>query len=121
MHSRRDGQGTPNRFRRTLRSSSRHEGHAVDSPCRFRQLEAPRERLVDVLALVCREDHRPGVALHALTAEVDLEIGVPVIAVADLGPSAEQRIRLVEEEDRVLVVGIVKGRERFFSVSPMCF
>ena len=39
------------------------------------------------------------VCLHALQQIADLDVGVAVVAVLDLGALAEQRVRLVEEED----------------------
>src|ERR671913_286304 len=47
------------------------------------------------------EDHRAGVALHLLQEVGDLDVGVAVVGVRDLRALAEQRVGLVEEEDRV--------------------
>ena len=65
------------------------------------EVEPAHERVVDVLAEVGGEDDRARVALHLLQQVGDLDVGVAVVRVGDLGALAEQRVGLVEEEDRV--------------------
>ena len=65
------------------------------------EVEPAHERVVDVLAEVGREDHGARIALHLLQQVGDLDVGVAVVRVRDLGALAEQRVGLVEEEDRV--------------------
>ena len=60
------------------------------------------------------------VGLEPLQQVGDLDVRVPVVGVADLGPLAEQRVRLVEEQHQVAGRRAAsKIRSRFFSVSPM--
>ena len=59
------------------------------------------ERLVHLLAQVGREDDDAVVLLDAPEEVVDLEVGVAVVRVADLVRLPEQRVGLVEEQDRV--------------------
>ena len=68
-------------------------------------VEAAQERVVHVLAEVRREDDRAGVALHLLEQVGDLDVGVAVVRVLHLGALAEERVGLVEEEDRVRALG----------------
>ena len=69
------------------------------------EVQPAQERVVDVALEVRREDDRAGVGLHALQQVGDLDVGVAVVGVRDLGALAEQRVGLVEEEDRVGAVG----------------
>ena len=69
------------------------------------EVEPPQEGLVDVLAVVRGQHDGAGVALHALQQVGDLEVRVAVVGVLDVRALAEQRVRLVEEEDRVGAVG----------------
>ena len=68
-------------------------------------VEAAQERVVDVLAEVGREDDGAVVALHLLEQVGDLDVRVAVVGVAHLGALAEERVGLVEEEDRVRALG----------------
>ena len=69
--------------------------------------------------LVARIDHAL-VLLHPLQQVADLDVGVAVVGVADLGALAEQRVGLVEEAgSRRSSLASAKMRARFFSVSPM--
>ena len=54
------------------------------------------------------EDRQPAIGLHALQQVVDLDIGVAVVAVLHLAALAEQRVGLVEEQDRAAVLGRVE-------------
>ena len=56
------------------------------------------------------QDGQAAVVLHALQQVVDLDVGVAVVAVLDLGALAEQRVGLVEEEDRAAPLGRVEDR-----------
>ena len=69
------------------------------------EVEPADERVVDVALVVGRQDHRAGVGLHALEQVGDLDVGVAVVGVRDLRALAEQRVGLVEEQDRVGPVG----------------
>ena len=77
------------------------------------------ERLVEILAPVGGEDREAVEPLHALQQVADLDVGEAVVRVLDLGALAEQRVRLVEEQDASLASAASKIRARFFSVSPM--
>ena len=46
--------------------------------------------------------------LHALEQVGDLDVRIPIACVLDLGPLAEDRVRLVEQEDAVDAVGLVE-------------
>ena len=54
------------------------------------------------------EDRQAAVRLHPLQQVVDLDVGVAVVAVLDLAALAEQRVGLVEEQDRAAVLGRVE-------------
>src|SRR4051794_13192740 len=64
------------------------------------EADPPRERLIQGIALVRGEDREAAVGLHALQEVADLDVGIAVVAVLDLGALAEERVRLVEEQDR---------------------
>ena len=51
---------------------------------------------------------RPPIGLHPLQQVIDLDVGIAVVAVLDLAALAEQRVRLVEEQDRAAVLGRVE-------------
>ena len=79
-------------------------GSATARPLRERrlvevddELESARERRVDVLAEVRREDRQAVEALEAREQIRRLEVGVAVVGVRDLGAPAEERVGLVEE------------------------
>ncbi len=60
------------------------------------------------------------VGLHPLEQVGDLDVGVAVVGVAHLRALAEQRVGLVEQQDRVGARRRRRrSRSRFFSVSPM--
>ena len=54
---------------------------------------------VEVVLLVGRQDRQTPVALHPLEQVADLDVGVAVVAVLELGALAEEGVGLVEEED----------------------
>ena len=54
------------------------------------------------------QDGQAAVRLHALQQIADLDVGVAVVAVLDLAALAEQRIGLVEQQDRAAVLGGVE-------------
>ena len=62
----------------------------------------------------------PVVALHPLQQVARLDVRVAVVRVRDLGPLAEERVRLVEEEDRVAGRSLVEDRARGSSPSRRC-
>ena len=72
------------------------------------EAQAAQERGVERRLHVRREDRQPAVRLHALQQVVDLDVGVAVVAVLDLAALAEQRVGLVEEQDRAAVLGGVE-------------
>ena len=72
------------------------------------EAQPAQERLVEVLLAVGGEDREALEALHALEQVADLEVGVAVVRVLDLGALAEQRVGLVEEQDHVGRVGGVE-------------
>ena len=59
------------------------------------------------------------IGLHPLQQVAHLDIGVAVVALLHLGALAEQRVRLVEEQDREVSSAASNTRRRFFSVSPI--
>ena len=56
---------------------------------------------VEVLAEVGRQDRDPVVLFHPLQEIGDLDVRVAVVRVAHFGAFAEQRVRFVEEQNRV--------------------
>ena len=83
------------------------------------RVEAAHEGLVDVGAQVRGQDRQAVEPLHPLEQVGDLDVGVAVAGVLDLGPLAEQRVGLVEQQEPLTRSASVKIRSRFFSVSPM--
>ncbi len=73
-----------------------------------REVNAPHERVIHVLAQVGRQDDGALVLLHALQEVAGLDVGVAVVRVAHLGTLAEQRVGLVEEEHHVARLGFAK-------------
>src|SRR3712207_7742373 len=69
----------------------------------------PRSTLFPYTTLF-RSDRQPAVGLHPLQQVGHLDVGVPVVAVLDLGPLAEEGVSLVEEQDCGAVVGGVEDR-----------
>ncbi len=72
-----------------------------------------QERLVEGTTHVGRQHREPPVGLHPLEQVVDLDVGVAVVAVLHLTAAAEQRVRLVEEQQRTTLLG---GVEQFAQV-----
>src|SRR6266545_942323 len=72
------------------------------------EAEAAQERRVERVLEVRGEDREPAVGLHALEQIADLDVGVAVVAVLDLGTFAEQGVGLVEEEDGPAFLGGVE-------------
>ena len=54
---------------------------------------------------VRRQDRQAAVDLHPLQQVADLDVGVAVVAVLHLAALAEERVGLVEEQDRAAVLG----------------
>jgi hypothetical protein len=54
------------------------------------------------------QDDHAGEGLHPLQQVVDLEVGVAIVTRLDLGALGEQRVGLVEQEDRVAGLGGVE-------------
>ena len=67
-----------------------------------------RKAVVERALHVGREDRQAAIGLHALQQVVDLDVGVAVVAVLHLAALAEQRVGLVEEQDRAAVLGRVE-------------
>ena len=70
------------------------------------RVEPPGERLVEVGAQVRGQDRDAVEGLHALEQVGDLDVGVAVARVLDLGALAEERVGLVEEQHGVDPVGL---------------
>jgi hypothetical protein len=85
------------------------------------RLEATEEGIVDVARLIGDENHEAGVAFYPLKQVRDLLVRILVVRITHVGPLPEEGVRLVEEEDLVLVLGPVEEAARFFSVSPTYF
>ena len=82
---------------------------ASGSSKRIDEAQPAQERLVDRGCAVGRQDDEAGERLDPLQQVVDLEVGVAVVRVADLGALAEQRVGLVEEQHRAAALGLVEG------------
>ena len=61
--------------------------------------QPPQEGFVHGVLQVARQDGDPSVGLDALEEVADLGVGVAVARVLDLAALAEQRVRLVEQQD----------------------
>src|SRR6266508_3853837 len=72
------------------------------------EVDATAECLVEVLREIGREDHHAVVALHPLEEIGDLDVRVAVVRVSHLRALPEQRVGLVEEQDRVASLGGAK-------------
>ena len=76
------------------------------------RVEPPDEGRVEAVAAVGGEDRDAVEILDPLQQIVGLGVGEAVVGVADLGARAEQRIRLVEEQHDVgMLGGVEQGRE----------
>src|SRR5204863_7707201 len=72
------------------------------------EAEASQKGWIEGLPLVRREDREAAVGLHPLQEVADLDVRVAVVAVLHLAAPAEERIGLVEEQDRAALVGGVE-------------
>ena len=72
------------------------------------EADPAQERAVDRVLGVRRQDREAAVGLHALEQVADLDVRVAVVAVLDLAALAEQRVGLVEEQDRPAGLGRVE-------------
>ena len=72
------------------------------------EAQAALEGAIERGLLVAREDRQAAVGLDALQQVAHLDVGVAVVAVPDLAALAEQRVGLVEEQDRAAVLGGVE-------------
>ncbi|MEP6861851.1 MAG: hypothetical protein ABJE66_14585 [Deltaproteobacteria bacterium] len=85
----------------------KHRAPQQTSLLEFRDLEpnvhrqSPQERLIDRRIVVRRKDADASERLEALQQVVRLLVRVTVIARAHVGSLTEQRVRFVEQEDRV--------------------
>lgn len=66
------------------------------------------EGVVDVAALVGGQYYEAVVAFDPLQQVSHLLVGIFIVRVADIGALAEQRIRLVEEQNPLFVFGLVE-------------
>ena len=80
--------------RSTWRSAAPGNGNVTTNRSRRRNAWS------SALSHVGRQDRQAAVGLHPLQQVVDLDVGVAVVAVLDLAALAEQRVGLVEEQDR---------------------
>ena len=71
-------------------------------------MQAADEGVVHVVAQVGRQDDDAVVLLHPLQQVADLDVGVAVVGVLDLGALAEDGVGLVEEQDGVAVGRLVE-------------
>ena len=69
-------------------------------------MQPPHEGLVHVLVPVGGKDDDALVFVHPLQEVADLDIGVPVMGVANLAAPAEKGVRFVEEQDGVAALGL---------------
>ena len=69
------------------------------------ETQPPHEGGIERGLAVGRQNREPAKILHPLQQIVDLDIGVAVVAVLDLGALAEQRVGLVEEQDDAAALG----------------
>src|SRR5258706_3832698 len=75
-------------------------------------LEAPGERLVDIILLVRGEDGDAVEGLDALEQERDFLVGVAVVRILGLAALPEERVGLVEEQDPALVLCLVEDARK---------
>src|SRR6266542_3703563 len=68
-------------------------------------VDATQERRVDAASRVGGDDHDAVEGLQPLQQEVGLQVGVPVVGVADLGTAGHQRVALVEQQQDVELLG----------------
>src|SRR4051812_19060700 len=64
-------------------------------------MQTPDKRIVKVLAKVGCQDDDAVIFLHTLEQITDLDVGVTVVAIFHLRALTEQRVGLIEEENRV--------------------
>ena len=80
---------------------------------RNRERKPAQKRLVQILAQVRRQDGYPFVLLHLLQKVRHFEVRVTVMRIPHLAALAEQRIRLVEEQNGIRIRG---GRENAIQI-----
>ena len=78
-----------------------------------------QESLIEVLPQVCSQDGHAVVHFHLLQQVAGLDIGVSIVRVRYFSALSEERVGLIEEQDRVGGFGGVEDAGEFFSVSPM--
>jgi hypothetical protein len=76
-------------------------------------------KVVHLLPQVGGEDGDAAVFIHLLQEIADLDVGVTVMRILNLGALAEQPVRLVEEQNRMAGSPAANSVE-IFSVSPIC-
>ena len=62
--------------------------------------DAPQERWVKRLLHIRREDRESAIGLHALQQVADFDVRVAVVAVSDFAALAEERVGLIEKQNR---------------------
>ena len=78
------------------------------------------ECFVHVLAQIRRQNSDALILFHLLQQVADLDIGVAVVSVLDFRPLAEQRVRLVEKQNRVARLRRVENPTRVVFPSRRC-
>src|SRR6266566_873108 len=67
-------------------------------------MEPPRARITHFASIVRGEDRKASETLDSFQKIVDLDFGVAVVAIVDLGAFAKQRVRFVEQKDRAALL-----------------
>ena len=77
------------------------------------ETKPPQQRLVELTALIHRQNRETAEILGSLEEIIDLDVGVAVVAVLHLGASTKKRFSSVEQEDRA---GCLRSIERSTNV-----
>jgi len=81
-------------------------------------MESPRARITHSASIVRGEDRKASETLDSFQKIVDLDFGVAVVAIVDLGAFAKKRVRFVEQRTALPAFVASKTRLKFLSVSP---
>ncbi len=76
-------------------------------------MHAAREGGIEILRQIGCQDHHPVVLLHLLQQIRDLDVRVAIVRILDLRALAEQRVGLVEQQDRA---GALRRAEDAFEI-----
>ena len=74
---------------------------------------------LNIRSLIARKDHDAGVVPDSLQKVVDLHIRIAIVAVFHFAALAEQRVSLIEEQNRLAARRCFEDRRQVLLVSPM--